>query len=123
MYQYEAVARFDEQIARYHEVFPRDQVLVTRLEDLQADPAAAYDRWTAFLGLTRWRPASFELVNSSVEIRHANALRLLTDERLIEAAKRVVPRRLHANAARVAGRLRRMTGRRAPDELIGRGRS
>ena len=117
MYQYEAVASFDEQIARYREVFARDQVLVTRLEEIRADPGAAFDRLTSFLGLARWRPASFETVNSSVEIRHAGALRLLTDERLIDAAKRVVPRRLHATAGRVALRIRRATGRRPPDRL------
>ncbi len=116
-YQYEAVASFDEQIARYLEVFPPEQVLVTQLEDIRADPRAAFDRLTNFLGLAQWRPASFERVNSSVEIRHPTALRLLTDERLIEGAKRLVPRRLHSAAGRAALRIRRATGRRARDRL------
>jgi len=117
MYQYSAVANFDEQIARYLKVFPHDQVLVTTLEDIRADPSAAFERLTAFLGLAPWRPRAFETVNSSIQIRHAGALKLLTDERLIEAAKRLVPRRLHARAGRAAGSLRRMTGRRQHDRL------
>jgi len=113
MYQYRAVADFDGQIERYERLFGRDQVAIFRLEDIKADQPAEFARAIRFLGLREWAPESFEVVNRSRQTRHATLLRILTDERLIESTKRIVPRRLHGVAGRVAFALRDRTAERA----------
>ncbi|HEX3367744.1 sulfotransferase family protein [Phenylobacterium sp.] len=42
---------YGEQMARLYGLFPRDQVLVLRAEDLRADPGPVLERLRAFLGL------------------------------------------------------------------------
>lgn len=115
MYQYRAVARFDEQIERYVRTFGNEQVALFPLEDTRADPAAAYHRATTFLGVRDWLPAAFEVVGPSYPIRHRTLLRVVTDERLISTAKKVVPRPLHPAARRVAIELHRRVRPRRSD--------
>ena len=114
MYQYHAVASFDEQIERYLRTFGEGQVAIFPLEGTRADPAAAYQRATTFLGLREWLPPTFEVVGPSYPIAHKTLLRVLTDETLISAAKRVVPRPLHPAARRVAVSLHRRVRPRRP---------
>jgi len=54
---YHARGHYHEQLRRLYERFPKEQVLVVRLEDLQADPQAQLDRVTDFLGVSRFRSA------------------------------------------------------------------
>jgi hypothetical protein len=120
MYQYRAVASYDEQIERYLRAFGEEQVAIFPLEQTRADSAVAYRRATSFLGLRDWSPQEFEVVGPSYPIRHRTLLRVLTDERLISTAKKVVPRPLHPAARRVSIELHRRVrprrpGRRADD--------
>jgi hypothetical protein len=43
----------------------RERVVVVLLEDLRRDPAAQFARVVAFLGLDRWEPAEFAVVNAA----------------------------------------------------------
>jgi hypothetical protein len=112
MYQYRAVARYDEQIERYVKTFGADRVLVTKYEDIRSNATVAFERVIRFLGLAEWTPDSFDFINQSVVIQHGKMLRLLTDERLIESAKRVVPRPLHGVSRKVGIALRERTWNR-----------
>ena len=57
-------ARFGEQLARWLEVFPREQLHVMIFEDFLARPAAEFGRLLEFLGLDpAYRPASFAAHN------------------------------------------------------------
>jgi hypothetical protein len=109
MYQYRAVADFEPQVERYVAAFGREHVAVFWLEDIKADPATEFQRAIEFLDLPQWAPERFEVINRSRRTRHATLLRVLTDERLIESTKRVVPRRLHRAAGRLAYELRERT--------------
>lgn len=113
MYQYTAVAQFEPQIERYVKAFGPERVAIFRLEDIKVDPASEFRRAVAFLGLRDWAPASFEVINATRRTRHATLLRLLTDERLIESTKRVIPRPLHRAAGRLAFALRDRTADRS----------
>lgn len=48
--------RYAEHLERWLEVFPRDQLLVLRSEDLFAEPERVFRRVTDFLGLTPFAP-------------------------------------------------------------------
>jgi hypothetical protein len=52
---YHARGHYHEQLRRIYEHFPQEQVLVARLEDLQADPHAVLRRVTDFLGVAPHR--------------------------------------------------------------------
>ena len=58
-FSYVSRSRYAEQLERWFELFPREQVLIIRSEDLFARPAEEYDAILRFLGLPRWQPASF----------------------------------------------------------------
>jgi hypothetical protein len=49
-YTYVARGRYAEQLERWFEVFPREQLLVVATEELAADPQGAYGRVLEFLG-------------------------------------------------------------------------
>jgi hypothetical protein len=100
MYQYEAVARFEEQIERYVTLFGSERVAVFRLADTASSPAAAFTRATRFLGLADWLPESFEVVDPTRKVRHRTLDRVLNDDKLIEAVKHLTPRTLHPTARR-----------------------
>jgi len=53
---YLARSRYEEQLARYLERFPRERLLVVRSEDLFADPRASWTRIQEFLGLSAMPP-------------------------------------------------------------------
>lgn len=56
--------QYAEQIGRLFELFGRDRVLVLYAEDFFSEPEPCYDAILDFLGLPRWRPASFERHNA-----------------------------------------------------------
>lgn len=109
MYQYRAVADFHEQVGRYASVFGNDQVEIVPLAEIRDDPAVAFQRVTRFVGLEDWMPNSFEVIGPTPQIRHRTLLRVVTDARLIDATKRIVPRPLHGSARRIAVAVRRRT--------------
>jgi hypothetical protein len=58
---YVARGRYMEQIERWLEVFPREQLFVVTSEELLADPAGVVARISAFLGIRAWRDESYPL--------------------------------------------------------------
>jgi len=54
---------YAEQLASWFAVYPRDQILVLRSEDLFGDPAATYRRACAFLGLPELGSPDFAVTN------------------------------------------------------------
>jgi hypothetical protein len=56
--------QYVEQLEVLFELLPREDVLVVFAEDFFGEPEPCYDRIIDFLGLSRWRPASFERHNA-----------------------------------------------------------
>lgn len=56
--------QYADQIERLFELFGRERVLVLYAEDFFSEPEPYYDSVLDFLGLPRWRPASFERHNA-----------------------------------------------------------
>jgi hypothetical protein len=57
-------SQYVDQLESLFELVPREDVLVIFAEDFFGDPEPCYDRVIDFLGLSRWRPASFERHNA-----------------------------------------------------------
>jgi hypothetical protein len=95
MHLYRAVASYAPQVARYLEVFDRDQIHITIYDDLRADPAGAYRAAQDFLGLdTSFRPP-MDIVNASQRPRFKRIFRILHSSTVSRGARRVVPARWH----------------------------
>jgi hypothetical protein len=62
-FTYKARGRYLEQLARYLDRFPRENLLVLRAEDLFEDPAGLMGRLADFLGIDRARGADFKAMN------------------------------------------------------------
>ncbi|MCC6301280.1 MAG: sulfotransferase [Gammaproteobacteria bacterium] len=56
-----------EQIRRWHEQFPREQILILKSEDFFADPAACFRDVVRFLGLGRHELPSYDTFNAGAE--------------------------------------------------------
>jgi hypothetical protein len=61
-YTYQARGRYAEQLERWLEVFPREQLLIVPSEDLGSDPAGTYGRVLEFLGAPPHRLESYPRV-------------------------------------------------------------
>ena len=60
---YVSRGRYAEQLAPWLRVFPREQLLILRAEDLFADPAATWSQVLSFLDLPPHRPREFAVHN------------------------------------------------------------
>ena len=78
---YVARGRYADQIERWLELFPREQLLVVASEELLADPAAVVSRIAAFLGIRAWRDDSYPLRG----VREYAPIDPATRERLAQA--------------------------------------
>jgi hypothetical protein len=58
-------SRYAEHVARWLEVFPREQILFLRFEDLAADPSRALEEVHAFLGLPAHRAGELRKLNAA----------------------------------------------------------
>lgn len=58
-FSYVARSRYAEQLARWRAVYPKEQMLVMRSEDLFADPAGSFTAIQDFVGLPHWQPPEF----------------------------------------------------------------
>lgn len=58
-YSYASRGRYADQLERWYEHVPREQVLVIRSESMYADPRATYAACLEFLGLPGHEPAAF----------------------------------------------------------------
>ena len=115
-------ARFGEQLARWYEVFGRERIHVTVLDDLKRDPAAEFRRVLEFLQVDpAYVPDSFAARNAS-HVARSNLLR--------SALRSELPRRVRwqlfpalfgeAGALRVSGRLRRLMVRQVNRKQVDR---
>ncbi|MEM9458900.1 MAG: sulfotransferase [Myxococcota bacterium] len=80
-------SRYIEQIERYLEVFPREQLLVVLQEDLIREPAATLARIFSFLGVD----ASHRVDTSARDNVTADYVRGRQDERIATLARRYLP--------------------------------
>ncbi len=79
-FSYLARGRYAEQLERWLRVYPREQLLVLRFEDLASDPLPVLNRSLAYLGLPAMQDARLEPRNTRKYAPIAPA----TDERLRE---------------------------------------
>jgi hypothetical protein len=66
---YRDIARYCDQVERYHRLFGREQVCVVVYDDLVADAAAAYSRVLEFLGADPGHRPQFDVVNANKVVR------------------------------------------------------
>jgi hypothetical protein len=111
--QYAGHVRYVEQLGRYHEVFPREQVLVMIYDDFRADNAASVRSVLRFLGLEDTVAIEAREANPSVQVRRAGLERLLRSlslgdgpgpRALRTTIKTLTPRALRAKALEGAQR-------------------
>lgn len=63
-HSYLARSLYADQLAAWFDLFPREQFMIERSEDLFQDPEALFGRVLAFLGLPRGGPRKFERFNA-----------------------------------------------------------
>ena len=68
---YRDVVRFSEQIHRFIEQFPREQIHLVLHDDLAEDPESTYRALLTFLGVDNTQRVSFHAINPNQEVRSA----------------------------------------------------
>lgn len=76
---YAAMGRFNEQVGRYLDVFPAEQICLLRFEDWIGSPRAAYVHLLEFLGLEDDGRTDFEPVNPGTTYRSRTLARLIAN--------------------------------------------
>jgi len=76
---YAAMGRFNEQVGRYLDAFPAEQICVLRFDEWVANPRAAYLRILAFLGLEDDGRTEFPPVNRGGTYRSRALARWITN--------------------------------------------
>jgi hypothetical protein len=72
--QYSDLVRYTEQLRRYHEVLPREQVLSLIYDDYRGDNQATVQQVFAFLGVDQSVPVETEDANPSFDVRSQQLL-------------------------------------------------
>jgi hypothetical protein len=80
---------YAEQLERWFEHFPRDQLLVLRSEDLLTRPDAKYEEVFAFLGVRAWNPGDYISRNVATYAPIEPELRARLEERFAEPNRRL----------------------------------
>lgn len=78
MLDYVAMGRFSEQVQRYLDVFPREQVRILHFREWTSDPRATYLQILQFLGLEDDGRRDFRPVNEGVSYRSRTIARMLS---------------------------------------------
>jgi len=60
-YSYLARSRYAEQLPRWLDSFPREQMLIFPSEEQTVSPVAAFQKVLTFLGLDPWMPNQFDI--------------------------------------------------------------
>lgn len=84
LFSYVSRGFYAEQLRRWYDVFPREQLLVLRSEDLFADPPAVGAQIVAFFGLDPWSGAPFPTRNADIEPEVTPDLRRSLEARFAE---------------------------------------
>jgi len=97
-------ARFAEQVKRYYDTFPREQIHVILYEDFTRNLSAVYRNLCDFLGVDASFQPQFERVNANKNVRHASLLRMVgrPNAALKAVAKAVMPTGLRRAVVREA---------------------
>jgi Sulfotransferase domain len=106
---YRDVMRYADQVPRFLDAFPREQVAIRLYDDFLADPERFYDGLIEFLGLRPFRPA-LRSVNPPRE-RRAPRLHRLMKRLLAAPAREMLPARIRLDWIQ---RWDRLTSRAAP---------
>ncbi|MEM8556262.1 MAG: sulfotransferase domain-containing protein [Bacteroidota bacterium] len=85
------VAKYSEQVQRYLDVFPREQIKIVLLDDIKTDVAKVYRETLEHIGVrdTAFK-ASFEVVNSSRDIKSYTLHRLMLKHDSLPALRAVI---------------------------------
>lgn len=104
---YREVPRYAEQLERLYGVFPEEQVLVLRFDDLQADEAGVFQTVLDFLGLKPFVLERYRAHNQSDGLATIGIRRFLASRpRLDRSLRAVVPQPLIGGARRLVERAR-----------------
>jgi hypothetical protein len=96
--------RYTQQLRRYHDVFPRERVLVLIYDDFRADNAATVRSVLRFLGVDAAAPLTASDANPSTTVR---SMRLNELRRTLSRGSGAVPRALRATGKAItSSRLR-----------------
>ncbi len=82
-FSYLGRGRYVEQLTHLFELFPRDQVLVLRSEDLFQNPAPVFQRTLGFLNLPEWNPPRYKTMNQG----DYSGMSAVTRQRLVDYFK------------------------------------
>ena len=86
---YIARSLYAEQLERWLEHFPRDQLLVLRAEDFKTRPVETYEQVLSFLGVRQWQPEEFVPRNIGSYAPIEPELRARLEERFAESNARL----------------------------------
>jgi Sulfotransferase domain len=78
---YTTLGRYADPLARWIDLFAREQILVVLVEDLAREPSRTYQSVLHFLGLPPWEPPRFRPLNvgsGTQEMRHETRIELAT---------------------------------------------
>jgi len=89
---YSEVMRYGQQLKKYFDLFPKEQILVLFQEDLIASPQTTYDKILAFLSVTPFTP-NFRPINTNKSRRFRRLYSLLKIF-LAAPAKRLLPMKM-----------------------------
>lgn len=90
LFQYSRFPRYGEQVARFLDHFPRENLLVHLYDDFVADPAAVYRSIFAFLGVDEGFSPPKERVNMGGVPRNAGLQRLVMRPTVLSPVWRMV---------------------------------
>lgn len=88
-YGYLKRSLYADQLERWLECFPSEQLLVLRAEDFVADPGEVFAETVSFLGLRPWRPQSFGAAYRLVHVDIDPAFRAQLEQRFAEPNARL----------------------------------
>jgi hypothetical protein len=76
---YRDIVRFHEQLARYLDIFGREQVMVILFDDFASQPGTVYAQVLEFLGVDRGYAPEFRVVNPNKRVRSRRVQQLTWD--------------------------------------------
>jgi hypothetical protein len=96
--QYSDIAKFTEQVSRYFETFPEEQVHVIIFDDFKKDPDRAYINVLKFLGVSLDSCAKYERVNENKNLR-STALQemLMSPKGGVRKLGRIIPQKYRSD--------------------------
>jgi hypothetical protein len=86
---------YAQQLKRYFDIFPKEQLLVVLFDDIKKDPAAVMQRVYRFLGVDpAFHPATNVIHNKTVIPRGPVARFILSQQKYISAFGQIIPKKI-----------------------------